>query len=59
MTIQKLAALDPREAFDSVDEAAFYMDDENSFLACYLDGMAAIDDMAGDDESEFFGGYDA
>lgn len=40
MSINELAQLDPREAFDSIDEASFYLADENSFMACYLSGMA-------------------
>lgn len=50
MSILKLAQLDPSEAFPAMEEEAYQ--DENSFLSCYLDGLAGIDDVLGDDDSD-------
>lgn len=51
MTIRELAQMDCREAFDTLEEATYFIQqDENSFMACYLDGMAGDDELGEDDE---------
>lgn len=56
MSIMRLAQLDPSEAFPALEEESYQ--DENSFLACYLDGLAG-DDNELEEGCEWWGSDDA